>query len=193
MALENGGGAGKVCYIDTENTFRPERIKAIAERFGLNPEDVLDNIIVARAYTSEHQSKMVTEAASHFICSPFRMLIIDSLMALWRVDYTGRGTLADRQQNLNHHLAQLLKVAEEFNIAVFVTNQVTANPDSALAFAPKFKPIGGHIVAHACTNRLLLVKSRGEERICKIVDSPCIADGEARFLLSDGGVADVSG
>ena len=193
MALENGGGAGKVCYIDTENTFRPERITAIAERFSLNPEDVLDNIIVARAYTSEQQSNMVTEAASHFITSPFRTLIIDSLMALWRVDYVGRGTLADRQQNLNHHLSQLLKIAEEFNIAVFVTNQVTANPDGALAFAPKFKPIGGHIVAHACTNRLLFVKSRGEERICKIVDSPCIADGEARFLLTDGGVADVSG
>ena len=147
MPIEDGGGAGKVCYIDTENTFRPERIKAIAERFNLDPADVLENIIVARAYTSEHQSQIITEAAAHFTESPFRMLIIDSLTGLWRVDYCGRGELADRQQKLNHHLAQLLKIAEEFNIAVFVTNQVTANPDGALAFAPKFKPIGGHSLA----------------------------------------------
>ena len=191
MSLEDGGGAGKVCYIDTENTFRPERIKAIAERFGLDPGDVLENIIVARAYTSEHQSQIITEAAAHFTESPFRMLIIDSLTGLWRVDYCGRGELADRQQKLNHRLAQLLKIAEEFNIAVFVTNQVTANPDGALAFAPKFKPIGGHIVAHACTIRLSLIKSRGDERICKVVDSPSHAESDARFLISDGGVADV--
>ena len=193
LPIEDGGGAGKVCYIDTENTFRPERIKAIAERFNLDPDDVLDNIIVARAYTSEHQSQIILEAASHFAQSPFRTLIVDSLTGLWRVDYCGRGELADRQQKLNHHLAQLLKIAEEFNIAVFVTNQVTANPDGALAFAPKFKPIGGHIVAHACTTRLSLIKSRGEERICKVVDSPSIADSDARFMISEGGVADVSG
>ncbi|KAK9760302.1 Meiotic recombination protein dmc1 [Basidiobolus ranarum] len=186
-----GGGNGKAAYIDTEGTFRPDRIKAIAERFSIDPDTVLDNVIFARAYNSEHQMDLITELTARFAeeRGVFRILVVDSIMALFRTDFCGRGELSERQQKLNTMLSRLLKISEEYNVAVFLTNQVSADP-GAMSFAPDKKPIGGHILAHASTTRLSLRKGRGEQRIAKIADSPDMPEAEAAYAITDGGIAD---
>lgn len=187
-----GGGGGKVLYIDAEGTFRPERIAKIAERFGLDVEEVLNNIIYARAYTTEHQSTLITMAAAQMIEDCFSLVIVDSIMALYRVDYSGRGQLSERQQDLGQFLSKLMKLSEQFNVAVLMTNQVMADPGGGMGsfMADTRKPIGGHVLAHASTTRLYFKKGKGEERICKVMDSPCIAENSATFKLSDDGVVD---
>lgn len=113
---------------DTEGTFRPENIIPIATRFGLDPERVLDNIVTAKAYNTDHQMDLITHVAALFASEPFRLLIIDSLTALFRVDYSGRGELSERQQKLNTMMSRIKKLADEYNVAVFVTNQVMSDP-----------------------------------------------------------------
>ena len=191
LPKENGGGHGKVIYIDTENTFRPERIKEIAKRFEVDENEILDNILVARAYTVDHLNQLLMFAASKMYDDDYALLIVDSIMAPFRVDYTGRGELSERQQVLGKTLSRLLKIAEQFNVAVFMTNQVMADPGGSSAFAcdPR-KPVGGNIIAHASTTRLYFKKGKGEQRICKIYDSPLVAETECNFAISLGGIVD---
>lgn len=189
LSMSMGGGNGRVAFIDTENTFRPERIAEICSRFEVSAEDVLDNILVARAYTSEMQIELLQHVAARMASDRFALLIVDSATALFRVDYTGRGELANRQQRLNQFMSGLAKIAEQFNVPVWITNQVMSTPD-AMAFAADKKPIGGHVMAHASTTRLALRKGRGEQRICKIFDSPMYAESEATFAIGEGGICD---
>jgi len=186
-----GGGNGKVAFIDTEGTFRPERTHAIAERFGLDKEATLDNIIYARAYNHEHQLNLILEVAARMVEEHYALLIVDSITALFRVDFSGRGELAERQQKLGKVLSMLQKISEEFNVAVFYTNQVVSDPGGGAVFIsdPK-KPIGGHVLAHASTTRLSLRKGRGEQRICKIYDSPCLPEAEAIYQIAESGIID---
>nr|AAP35102.1 DMC1-A [Giardia intestinalis] len=181
----------RVAYLDTEGTFRPEKIGPIAERYKLDPTTTLSRIAYARAYTHEQQIELLAAAAEQMSEKKFALLIIDSLTALFRVDFTGRGELADRQQKLGQHLASLAKLADGFNIAIFVTNQVMAQVDGAAMFTadPK-KPIGGHILAHASTTRLYLRKGRGNNRVAKIYDSPSLPEAEATFAVGEQGVCD---
>jgi meiotic recombination protein DMC1 len=188
-----GGGGGKVIFIDAEGTFRPERVIKIAERFGLDPEQVLNNIIYARVYTSEFQANIITLAAAKMMEDTFSLLIIDSIMALFRVDFSGRGELSERQQVLGKTLSKLIKLAEQFNVAVLLTNQVMSDPGATMTFTadPK-KPIGGNILAHASTTRLYFRKGKGDERVCKIYDSPCLPESETVFRISDDGIDDAA-
>lgn len=191
LPLSMGGGNGKAIYIDTEATFRPERIKPIAERFGLDPTAALENILVARAFTHEHQAHLLSQVAAKMAEDQFSLLVIDSITALFRVDFSGRGELAERQQKLAKMLSQLIKIAEEFNVAVYITNQVVADPGGASMFVadPK-KPVGGNILAHASTTRLSLRKGRADQRICKIYDSPSLPETECVFSISEQGIVD---
>lgn len=188
---ENGGCGGKAAFIDTEGTFRPERLKEIACRFGLDPEEALENVIFARAYNSEQQNDLLTSLMSRFSEEPgkFKILVIDSIISLFRTDFTGRGELGERQQKLNQFLARLLRMAEEFSIAIFITNQMMADPGAAVTFVadPK-KPIGGHVLAHASTTRLYLRKGRNETRVAKIYDSPDVPESEAIYAITSGGI-----
>ncbi|KAH8808075.1 meiotic recombination protein dmc1 [Xylogone sp. PMI_703] len=174
LPKEMGGAEGKVAYI--EGTFRPERIAEIAERFGdiVDPDQACENIVYARAQNSEMQTELLETLTANFSTNEYRLLIIDSVMALFRTDYIGRGELSDRQALLNQFLRKATSLAEEFNIAVLMTNQVMSDPGASALFAGADgrKPAGGHILAHASTTRLLLRKGRGEERVAKIVDSP---------------------
>merc|ERR1712060_21753 len=149
---------GKCLYIDTEGTFRPERLLAVAERFGLQGNDVLDNVAYARAYNSDHQLTLLTQAAAMMSESRYAVVVVDSATALYRTDYSGRGELSSRQMHLAQFLRQLTRLAEEFGVAVFMTNQVVANPDGMSFAKDSTKPIGGNIVAHASTTRLRLRK-----------------------------------
>lgn len=191
LPIDNGGAEGKCLFIDTEGTFRPERLLAVAERYGLQGNDVLDNVAYARAYNSDHQMTLLTQAAAMMSESRYAVIIVDSATACYRTDYSGRGELSARQMHLAQFLRQLLKLSDEFGVAVVVTNQVVAQVDGASMFnADPKKPIGGNIMAHASTTRLYFRKGRGENRICKIYDSPCLPEGEATFAINADGIGD---
>lgn len=186
-----GGANGKVVYIDTEGTFRPERIRQIAEAKGVSPSDAMDSIVYARCYTSDHLEQLLVEAAGLMVNDEdrFALVVVDSIMGGFRVDYSGRGELADRQQKLARVMNKLQKVSEEFNVAVVLSNQVMADPGGGCAFMPSYpKPVGGHILAHFSTTRVMLRKGRGEQRVAKIYDSPCLPESESIFEIYNGGV-----
>ncbi len=191
---EKGGLDGSAIIIDTENTFRPERIIQMAKAKDLDPNEVLKNVYVAQAYNSNHQMLLVDNAREladklKKEGKPVRLLIVDSLMSHFRAEYVGRGTLADRQQKLNRHLHDLMKFGEIYNAAVVVTNQVMAKPD--VMYGDPTKPVGGHIVAHTATYRVYLKKSKGEIRIARLIDSPHLPEGEALFKITERGLEDV--
>jgi DNA repair protein RAD51 len=192
LQIERGGGAGKCLYIDTEGTFRPERLLAVANRLGLDGNQVLDNVAYARAYNSDHQSALLLQASAMMAESRYALLIVDSATALYRTDFSGRGELGARQMHLGRFLRTLLRLSDEFGVAVVITNQVVAQVDGASAMfnADPKKPIGGNIMAHASTTRLYLRKGRGENRICKIYDSPCLPESEAVFSINEDGIGD---
>jgi DNA repair protein RAD51 len=193
LPKENGGGAGKALYIDTEGTFRPEKLKPIAERFGLDPEEVVANVLYARAYNSDHQNKLLLQACALMAESKFALLVVDSATALYRTDYSGRGELSARQMSLAKFLRNLQKIADEHQIAVVITNQVVAQVDgNAFGGGNDKKPIGGHIMAHAAQTRLSLRKGLKDNRICKIYDSPSLPESEATYCITNEGIDDAN-
>lgn len=192
MATTDGGAEGKALYIDTEGTFRPERLKEIAERFGMDPEVTLQNVAYARAQNSEHQTELLKTAAAIMSQDRYALLVVDSATALYRTDYSGRGELSERQMHLAQFLRQLTRVAEEFGVAVFMTNQVVANPGEMSFAKDSTKPIGGNIMAHAATTRLRLRKGRGENRICTVYDSPSLPEADAQFAVGSKGICDAT-
>lgn len=181
-----------VVFIDTENTFRPERIRQLAEGVGLEPEEALSRIMVARAYNSDHQM-LLAEKVDSLITEQGRevkLVVVDSLTSHFRAEFIGRGTLAERQQKLNRHMHILAKIASTHNICVYVTNQVMAKPDQF--FGDPTASIGGHIVAHASTFRVYLRKGRKGSRVAKLIDAPNLADGECCFEVQEQGLRDVA-
>lgn len=191
LPVSQNGGEGKCLYIDTEGTFRPERLLAVADRYKMVGSDVLDNVAYARAYNSDHQMQLLVQASAMMAESRYALLIVDSATALFRTDYSGRGELNARQVNLGKFLRMLLRLADEFGVAVVITNQVVAQVDASAMFTPDpKKPIGGHIMAHASTTRLYLRKGRGETRVCKIYDSPCLPESEAMYAINADGIGD---
>jgi DNA repair protein RadA len=186
---EDKGGIGKTAiYIDTENTFRPERIIQMAQAYDLEPEKVLENIIVARAYNSDHQMLIVEKSEEIIKEKNVGLIVVDSLTSHFRSDYSGRGMLADRQQKLNRHMHTLQRMADIYNLTVVVTNQVMARPD--FFFGDPTAPIGGHIVGHCSTFRVYLRKSKGGKRVARLIDSPSLPEGEAIFTVLAEGVRD---
>src|SRR3989338_4091080 len=178
-------------YIDTENTFRPDRIVQLAKGAGLDPDQALKNIKVARAYNSDHQM-LLAEKVEDLIKKQglnVKLVVVDSLTAHFRAEFIGRGTLAERQQKLNRHLHVLAKLADMYNFCVYVTNQVMAKPD--MFFGDTTQAIGGHIVAHASTFRIYLRKGKKGTRVAKLIDSPNKPEGEAGFYVDESGIKDV--
>ncbi|MHA1684817.1 MAG: DNA repair and recombination protein RadA [Candidatus Heimdallarchaeaceae archaeon] len=188
MDKKLGGLEAGVIYIDTEGTFRPERIMQIAERFGASAEKILERIHVGRAYNSDHQMVLVLESPKLIQQYNVRLMIIDSLTSHFRAEFTGRDSLLERQQKLNKFLHQLLRLADVYNIAVVATNQVVAKPD--VLYGESVFPIGGNIVAHSCTTRIYLRKGKGEKRIARVIDSPYIPETEAVFAITKDGIVD---
>jgi DNA repair protein RAD51 len=191
LPFSQGGGEGRAMYIDTEGTFRPERIVSIAQRFGLNSSDVLDNIAFARAYNTDHQIELIAMAGQMMVEQKFAVCIVDSSTSLFRTDYVGRGELASRQQLLGQFLKALNNLCDEFGIAVLITNQVVACVDGGSSFqADPKKPVGGHVLAHASQTRLYFRKGRGINRFCRIFDSPNLPSSECSFSISESGIGD---
>ncbi|MFC4826387.1 DNA repair and recombination protein RadA [Halorussus aquaticus] len=215
LPREHGGLGGSAMFVDSEDTFRPERIDDMVrglpdeaiqaamdereiegtpdddEAMEELVEDFLDKIHVAKAFNSNHQM-LLAEKAEELANEtqddeyPVRLLCVDSLTAHFRAEYVGRGELAERQQKLNKHLHDLDKVGNLHNTAVVVTNQVASNPDSF--FGDPTQPIGGNILGHKSTFRIYLRKSKGDKRIVRLVDAPNLADGEAVMRVQDAGL-----
>lgn len=212
---EYGGLGGSAIFIDTEDTFRPERIEQMVhglDNDAINalledreidgsPEDkdamdalvdsVLDHIHVANAFNSNHQILLAEKAEeltgdSQDDERPVRVVCVDSLTAHFRAEYVGRGELAERQQKLNKHLHDLMRIGNVHNTAIVVTNQVASNPDSF--FGDPTQPIGGNILGHTSTFRLYLRKSKGDKRIVRLVDAPNLPDGEAVMRVEEAGL-----
>jgi len=191
LPTERGGLNGGALYVDTENTFRTERIVQMAQHLGLNPEEVVRKIIFAEAYTSDHQMFLLENADKVIKDNNVRLIVVDSLTAHFRSEYLGREMLAERQQKLNKHMHRLIRLARAFNAVAVVTNQVMAKPD--VFFGDAVHPVGGHIVAHTSHTRIYLRKSsRGPLRIARLVSSPYLPEGERVFKITESGVEDVS-
>lgn len=188
LPSERGGLNGKALYIDTEGTFRPERIMQIAKSFDLDPMKALRNIIYARAYNSDHQMLLAEQAKDLIQKEDIKLVVIDSVTGHFRSEYPGRESLALRQQKLNRHMHELNRIASAYNIAVYVTNQVMARPD--VFWGDATAPVGGHILSHASTHRIYLRKSKGNLRIAKVTDSPCLPEAEAVFSITENGIKD---
>jgi DNA repair protein RadA len=188
---ERGGLNGAALYVDTENTFRLERIVQMAKHVGLEPEEAVKNIIYAEAYTSDHQMFLLENADEVIKANNVKLIIVDSLTGHFRSEYIGREMLAPRQQRLNKHMHKLIGLARAFNAVAVVTNQVMAKPD--VFFGDAVHPIGGHIVGHTSHTRIYLRKaSRGPVRIARLVSSPYLPEGEEIFKVTENGIEDVS-
>lgn len=187
LPREQKGLDAAAIYIDTENTFRPERIVTIAESRGLDPQAVLERITVAKAYNSAHQELVVSELGNVIPKNGIKLVAVDSAVAHYRAEFLGRGTLAERQQRLNRFMHLLLRTAEAHNVAVVATNQVQAAPD--VFFGDPSRPTGGHVVAHTSTYRVYLRKA-GRNRIARIIDSPYHPERETVFVLNEKGIDD---
>jgi len=186
---EDGGLSATAIFVDTEGTFRPERLVDMAEAYGMDTAKVLKNVIWARAYNSDHQILLCDQAMQMAGEKNAKLLVLDSVTSHFRAEYTGRGTLAARQQKLNKHLHHLQRGAEINNMAVYITNQVMSRPDAF--FGDPTAPVGGHVLAHVPQTRCYLRKSKGERRICRLVDSPNLPEGEAVFTVVKDGIRDV--
>ncbi len=180
-----------VVYVDTEKTFRPERIIQLANGAGLDPVKVLKQIKVAKAYNSDHQMLLVEKIPDLVKDEDLdlKLVVIDSLTAHFRAEFIGRGTLADRQQKLNKHMHALSKLADMYNACVYVTNQVMSKPDQF--FGDPTVSIGGHIVGHASTFRIYLRKGKKGTRVAKLIDAPNLADAECGFQVEESGLKDI--
>lgn len=189
LPVEKGGAGGKVIFIDGESTFRPERIMQIAEGFGLDSKEVLSNIKVARAFNSDHQMLLAEKSEDLLKEGNYKLIIVDSLTSHFRADFSGRGQLADRQQKLNKHMHTLMRLANSYNLCVYVTNQVMAKPDTF--FGDPTAAIGGNIVGHNSQTRIYLRKGKKGTRVAKLIDSPYLPDGETAFMVTEKGLKDV--
>lgn len=191
LPKEKGGLSGGVVFLDTESTFRVQRIKEITEAAGLDYNNVLKNIKVVRCFNSDHQM-LIAEKITDLITKenfPVRLIVVDSLISLFRSEYSGRGQLSERQQKLNRHIHLLQKLADMYNIAVYVTNQVMAKPDTF--FGDPTEAVGGHILSHGCNIRVYLRKGKKGTRVAKLVDSSYLPPAEVIFMITEQGIKDV--
>ena len=185
---KEGGLDGGVLFIDTEGTFRPERIVEIAKAQDMDPTKVLENIVVVRAQTTDQQILTAERADKLIQEKNIKLVIVDSMTSLFRAEFLGRGALGERQQKLNSHVHRLQTLADKHNIAIYITNQVMDNP--GILFGDPTTPIGGNVLAHAATTRLYLRKSKEEKRIVRLVDSPSQPEGECVMKVTPEGIKD---
>ncbi len=188
---DKGGLNGAALYIDTENTFRPEWIVRMSNAMGLDPAEIAKKIIYSEAFTSDHQILLLEKADKIIQENKVKLIIVDSLTAHFRSEYLGREMLAERQQKLNSHLHRLVRLSRAFNACAVVTNQVMSRPDQFFAMA--VEPVGGHIVSHTSHTRIFLRRTAsGPVRICRLISSPYLPEGERIFKITEEGIKDIT-
>lgn len=184
---EDEHNISRALYVDTENTFRPERIASIASARKIDPTRALENVIVAKAYNSSHQEVIIQESANIINLHNIKIMIVDSIVSHYRAEFLGRSFLSERQQRINRLLHILLRIAETCKIAVVITNQIQSSPDAI--FGDPNKATGGNVMAHTSTYRIYLKKA-GKNRIARMVDSPYHSEREVLFTINEQGVGD---
>ena len=187
LPVEQGGLGGSALYIDTESTFRPERIAQIAKARELDVGTILNNIYVAKIYNASHLELIIRAIGNLIQQNNVKLVIVDSIISLHRAEFLGRGNLSERQQKLNGIMHRLKRIAEIYNVAVIITNQVLSTPDTF--FGDPTKAAGGNIIGHASTYRIYLRKA-GKERKAIMIDSPCHPYGDTNFTVTEGGISD---
>ena len=188
LPKKDGGLDGGVLFIDTEGTFRPERITQLSDAKGLDPKEVLSKVAYVRALTTSQQILTAERADKLIQENNIKLIVVDSMTALFRSEFIGRGALGERQQKLNMHVHRLQTLADKYNVAIYITNQVMDNP--GILFGDPTTPIGGNVIAHAATTRLYMRKSKEEKRIVRLVDSPNMPEGECVIKLTTDGIKD---
>jgi len=190
LPLEKGGLNGKAFYIDTEGTFRWERIEKMAKALNLDPDVVMNNIYYMRAVNSDHQITIVESDLPELLSKEpaIKLVVVDSITSHFRAEFPGRENLASRQQKLSTHLHQLVRLAEIYDLAVVITNQVMSRPDTF--YGDPTVAVGGHTLYHVPGIRIQMKKSRGNKRIARVVDAPHLPEGETAFMITDEGVRD---
>jgi DNA repair protein RadA len=183
-----GGLEGNVIYMDTEGTFSPERVYQIACKRGLDGQKILDGIIIARAYNSDHQCFLIDHLFKKCPEENVKLVVVDSMISHFRGEYVGREELSERQQILNQYLHKLLRLSEAYNLAVVITNQVQSNP--AQFWGNPERPTGGHVMAHACTHRIHMRRGKSGTRVAKVIDSPYLPEEKASFVITEKGIED---
>jgi len=188
LPREQGGLEGNVIYMDTEGTFSPERVYQIASKRGLDGQKILNGIIIARAYNSDHQCFLIDHLFKKCPEENVKLVVVDSMISHFRGEYVGRDTLSERQQTLNQYLHKLLRLSEAYNLAVVITNQVQSNP--AQFWGNPERPTGGHVMAHACTHRIHLRRRKSGTRVAKVIDSPYLPERKDSFIITEKGIED---
>jgi DNA repair protein RadA len=185
---DSGGLGGNVIYMDTEGTFSPERVYQIASKRGLDGKRILDGIIVARAYTSDHQCLLMDHLFVKVPEEKAGLVVVDSMISHFRAEYVGLEELSPKQQKLNQYLHKLLRLAEAYNIAVVITNQIQTNP--AIIYGNPDRPAGGHVMAHACTHRVMIRRGKKGTRVATVIDSPYLPERKVPFIINEWGISD---
>jgi len=188
MPPEKGGLNGSAIYIDSEGTFRPERIVQMATALGLDPDKILENIQVARVYNSDHQMFITDKAQDLIVEKNVKLIVVDSVTSHFRAEYMGRENLPTRQGKLNRHLHTLQRIADIYSCVVFLTNQAMADPSAI--FGDPTRSVGGHVLAHVPQTRIYLKKSKDTRRVAKLIDSPSLPESECIFTISEVGIRD---
>lgn len=192
LPVEEGGLGGQVAWIDTEGTFRPERILEICRNRGLDGPKFLEGILYGEAYHAGHQKILIEQLSEQCVEHNVKLVIVDSMMAHLRSEYLGRGMLSERQVLLGDMLQRLAKIAQVHGLTVVYTNQMMDDP-AALFQKAAGKAVGGNIMGHAATTRMEIRKGRLEKRIIALTKSPYLPEGEAVIRITERGVEDVGG
>jgi DNA repair protein RadA len=180
-----------IIFVDTENSFKAERVHQIAESRGLDAEEILKRVNICKIYYSAHLEAVIRSLAKYIEQYRARLVIIDSIISLHRAEFAGRETLAERQQRLNTLLHKLRRLCEIYNIAVVYTNQVQSQPDTFLGNGfDVTRAAGGNIMGHASTYRIFLRKA-GPNRIATMLDSPYHAYSQVKFTIGEEGIQDL--
>ncbi|MEM3150542.1 MAG: DNA repair and recombination protein RadA [Candidatus Nezhaarchaeales archaeon] len=173
-----GGLSSKVAYIDPDGTFRPERVVRMSIELGLDPKATLNNILYFKPTNTYQQALAARKAVEEGV----KLLIIDSVVSLFRID----GGMATGYRGLTQHLRMLRDLALSNRLAIVITNQAVARPELGVEVAPA----GGFSVETSLT-RVRLEKRVGGVRVAKLENSPYLAEGEALFKITEGGIRDV--
>jgi len=192
---------GAVLVLDTEGIWgnNVKRLAQIAETRGYDVNSVLENLIIARSYNREHLTMLVDDLLTEVKNRDVKMIIVDSIISHWREEFSGRGTLANRQQTLVSVAGRIKRVGEAYQIPVIFTNQVQAIVDNP--YGPKLQPAGGHVLAHLVTYSALLYKGskkRGDTMdyqtsVIHDYDMASIPPFKVRVMCTEAGIVDEDG
>jgi len=180
-----------IIFIDTENTFRADRVYQIAEQNGFDPLTILQKIYHCKIFNSEELESLINNLDKSIEQYNAKLVIVDSIISHHRAESSGRGTLAERQQRLGKMLNKLRRLADIYNIAVVITNQVVSYTDNSQFGSDYLKPAGGNIMGHSSTYRIFLKKS-GKNRVATMFDSPYHPNQQVKFSISDEGIQNAS-